>query len=95
MANKILVLIKSEKKHIHDETGEDNVKGVKYGFILNALLRNMQIEDPEEMAYKKHVLKMIIRRLINKDHMLIVNCDIANLVEEDWIIDIHPNYVME
>lgn len=95
VAHKIVVLIRSEKEHIRSNTGDDYVKGVKLGFIINALLRTLSIEDPEEMAYKKHVLKMIIRRLINKDHILIVNCDIANLVEEDWIIDIHPNYVME
>ena len=38
---------------------------------------------------------MVIKRLITKDHVLITTCDIANLEEDDWLIDVHPNYVME
>jgi hypothetical protein len=37
---------------------------------------------------------MIVRRLINKDYVLVVNSDIGNLEEDKWIIDVHPNYVL-
>ena len=95
LANMIVVLIRSEKEHMRSEMGDENIKGVKLRFAVNSVLRAMHIEDPEELTFKKKVVKMVIRRLINKDHVLIVNCDIANLEEDDWIIDVHPNFVLE
>ena len=95
IANMIVVLIRSEKEHERAETGNEETKGVKLGFAVSSVLRALHIEDPEEMMFKKKVVKMVIKRLIIKDHVLITTCDIANLEEEDWLIDVHPNYVME
>lgn len=94
IANMIVVLIRSEKEHERAETGNEEPKGVKLGFAVSSVLRALHIEDPEEMMFKKKVVKMVIKRLITKDHVLIT-CDIANLEEDDWLIDVHPNYVME
>ena len=95
IANMIVVLIRSEKEHERAETGNEDTKGVKLGFAVSSVLRALHIEDPEEMMFKKKVVKMVIKRLITKDHVLITTCDIANLEEDDWLIDVHPNYVME
>ena len=94
IANMIVVLIRSEKEHERAETGNEEPKGVKLGFAVSSVLRALHIEDPEEMMFKKKVVKMVIKRLITKDHVLITS-DIANLEEDDWLIDVHPNYVME
>ena len=94
IANAMVILIRQTKEKQRKEYPEKQVMGITMGRLVSELLQTMHIEDPEELAYKKMIVKKIIRRLINKDHVLVVNCDIANLDESDWILDIHPNYVL-
>lgn len=93
-ANGIVMMLQKAREESQRGNQEDHFKGKTFSRIVSDLLQAMHIEDPEEMIYKKKVLKLIIRRLINKDHVLVVNCDIANMDEEEWIIDVHPNYVL-
>ena len=93
-ANAAVMMLHKARDEAQRSNQEDHFKGQTFSRIASDLLRAMHIEDSEEMVYKKNLVKMILRRLINKDHVLVVNCDIANLDEDDWIIDVHPNYVI-
>ena len=93
-ANAAVMMLHKARDEAQRSNQEDHFKGQTFSRIVSDLLRAMHIDDSEEMVYKKNLVKMILRRLINKDHVLVVNCDIANLDEDDWIIDVHPNYVL-
>lgn len=95
IANMIVVLIRSEKEHERAETGNEDTKGVKLGFAVSSVLRALHIEDPEEMMFKKKVVKMVLKPAHYQGPRVVTTCDIANLEEDDWLIDVHPNYVME
>ena len=69
-------------------------KGFPLARVMNELLVAMHIEDPVELLYKKKIVRMVIHRLIKKEHVLVVNCDIAYMEEDNWIIDVHPNFVL-
>lgn len=94
MANALVMLLQKAREEAQRGNQEEHFKGQTFSRLVSNLLQAMHIEDPEELIYKKKLVKMIIRRLINKDHVLVVNCDIADLEEDDWIIDVHPNYVL-
>ena len=94
MANALVMLLQKAREEAQRGNQEEHFKGQTFSRVVSNLLQAMHIEDPEELIYKKKLVKMIIRRLINKDHVLVVNCDIADLEEDDWIIDVHPNYVL-
>ena len=90
----MVMLLQKAREEARKNNQEEHFKGQTFSRLVNNLLQAMHIEDPEELIYKKKLVKLIIRRLINKDHVLVVNCDIANLDEDDWIVDVHPNYVL-
>lgn len=94
IANAMVMMLHKAREEAQRGNQEEHFKGKTFSRIVSDLLQAMHIDDPEELIYKKKMVKLIIRRLINKDHVLVVNCDIANMEEEDWVIDVHPNYVL-
>lgn len=93
-ANAMVLMLHKAREEAQRGNQEEHFKGQTFSRLVSNLLLAMHIEDPEELIYKKKLVKMIVRRLINKDHVLVVNCDIADLEEDEWIIDVHPNYVL-
>ena len=64
------------------------------GELISAVLKTMRISDAEELNYKRGIIRSIARRLVNRDHILVVNSDIGQIEEDDWLVDVHPNYVL-
>ncbi|KAK8797208.1 hypothetical protein WA158_004418 [Blastocystis sp. Blastoise] len=85
ISNAIVVLLREEMKK-----GEP----VTINTIVAKLLTEFPIMNEQELGYKRRVINKVILRLINKDHVLQITCDIQDKDEGEWTIDIHPNYLM-
>lgn len=94
MAKAMVIVIQKAREKSVRETPDEQFMGITLGTLVSEVLRTMKIEDPEELNYKRGIVTSIAKRLINKDHILVVNCDIAGLEEDEWIVDVHPNYVL-
>lgn len=94
MTSAIVLLLRRARDDAARDKPDEVFKGLALARVMNELLVAMHIEDPEELLYKKKIVRMVIHRLIKKDHVLVVNCDIAYMEEDNWIIDVHPNFVL-
>ena len=94
MTSAIVLLLCRARDDAARDKPDEVLKGLPLARVMNELLVAMHIEDPEELLYKKKIVRMVIHRLIKKDHVLVVNCDIAYMEEDNWIIDVHPNFVL-
>ena len=93
-AKAMVILIQKEKERQMRETPDVQFMGIKFGELISAVLKTMRISDAEELNYKRGIIRSIARRLVNRDHILVVNSDIGQIEEDDWLVDVHPNYVL-
>ena len=90
----MVILIQKEKEKQMRESPDVQFLGIKFGELISAVLKTMRISDAEELNYKRGIIRSIARRLVNRDHILVVNSDIGQIEEDDWLVDVHPNYVL-
>ena len=93
-AKAMVILIQKEKEKQMRESPDVQFLGIKFGELISAVLKTMRISDAEELNYKRGIIRSIARRLVNRDHILVVNSDIGQIEEDDWLVDVHPNYVL-
>lgn len=93
-AKAMVILIQKAKEKQMRESPDVQFMGIKFGELISAVLKTMRISDAEELNYKRGIIRSIARRLVNRDHILVVNSDIGQIEEDDWLVDVHPNYVL-
>ena len=77
------------------EAGDEEVPEVSQGMLISWFIENVDdLETEEEVEQREKILAAVIRKLVERENILLVVSDSPDGSVEDRILSVHPNYVL-